>query len=54
MNRDRLRFIFAFLIVFGAVLFLVRPEPTAAQTVFRIAIVAVGLIGLAVIQLRGR
>jgi hypothetical protein len=54
MNRDRLRFIFGFLAVFGAALFLVRPEPNTAQTVFRLAMVGTGLIGLTVIQMRGR
>jgi len=54
MNRDRLRIIFTFLIVFGGVLFLVRPDPNTAQTIFRVAMVAVGLIGLAVLQSRER
>lgn len=52
LNRDTLRFLFAFLAVFGAALFLVRPDPTTAQTVFRIALVATGTIGLAVMQRR--
>lgn len=52
MNRDSLRFVFAFLAIFGGMLFLVRPEPTTAQTVFRIALVATGTIGLAVMQRR--
>lgn len=54
VNRDALTFIFAFLVVFGGALFLVRPEPTAAQTVFRLALVGIGLAGLAVVSARGR
>lgn len=52
MNRDTLRFVFAFLAVFGGALFLVRPYPTTAQTVFRIALAATGTVGLAVMQRR--
>ena len=54
MRRDTLRFVFAFLVVFGGMLFLVKPDPNAAQTGFRVSLVAVGLIGLAVLQSRGR
>jgi hypothetical protein len=54
MSRDRLRFIFGFLAVFGAALFLVRPEPTSAQTAFRLAIVGTGLLGIVLVQVRGR
>jgi hypothetical protein len=54
MNRDRLRFIFGFLAVFGAALFLLRPEPNTAQTIFRLAMIATGVIGLTVMQMRGR
>lgn len=54
MRRDSLRFVFAFLVVFGGALFLVRPDPNLAQTVFRLALVAIGLVGLAVLQMRGR
>ena len=50
MNRDSLQLIFAFLAVFGLVLFLVRPEPNTAQTVFRLALAAIGGIGLAVMR----
>ena len=54
MNRDSLRFICGFLVVFGGALFLVRPEPSTAQTLFRLALVAVGLVGLIVLRMRGR
>lgn len=54
MNRDALIFIFAFLVVFGGALFLVRPEPNAAQTIFRLALVGIGLVGLTVVNARGR
>lgn len=32
---DRLRFVLLFVALFGAILFLVRPEPARAQTAFR-------------------
>jgi len=54
MSRDRLRFIFGFLAVFGAALFLVRPEPTSAQTAFRLALIGTGLLGIVLMQVRGR
>lgn len=54
MSRDRLRFVFAFLAVFGAVLFLVRPEPSIAQIVFRSAVAAAGLVGLVILGARRR
>ncbi len=54
MSRDRLRFIFGFLVVFGGALFLVRPEPNTTQTIFRLAMIGTGLIGLTVMQMRGR
>ena len=42
MNRERLRFIFGFLVVFGGVLFLTRPEPNTLQTIFRLAMIGTG------------
>jgi hypothetical protein len=54
MNRERLRFIFGFLVVFGGALFLTRPDPNTAQTIFRLAMIASGVIGLTVMQMRGR
>lgn len=54
MNRDRLRFIFGFLVMFGAALFFVRPEPNTAQTIFRLAMIGTGVIALTIVQMRGR
>jgi hypothetical protein len=53
-RRDRLQVIFAFLTIFGGAMFVVSPDPNRAQTVFRIAIVVVGLAGLAWLNLRRR
>jgi hypothetical protein len=54
VNRDALTFIVALLVVFGGALFLVRPEPNTAQTVFRFALVVIGLAGLTLVHTRGR
>ena len=39
--------VFAFLVGYGILLFAQRPDPTAAQLVFRAVVVAGGLAGLA-------
>jgi drug/metabolite transporter (DMT)-like permease len=46
-RRERLQVVFTFLVIFGGVMFVVRPDPTRAQTIFRVSLVVVGLIGLA-------
>lgn len=48
MNAARARWmvIFAFLLLYGVILSLLRPDPTRAQVLFRAAISATGLIGL--------
>ena len=51
-RRERLQVIFTFLVLFGGVLFLVRPDPARAQIVFRLAVMTAGVIGL--VWLRGR
>lgn len=45
-RRDRLQVVFTFLIFFGGAMFVVSPNPNRAQTIFRISVVAIGLIGL--------
>lgn len=45
-RRERLQVIFAFLVFFGGMMFVVSPDPNRAQTVFRIATVLAGIIGL--------
>jgi hypothetical protein len=46
--------VFIFVIVYAALLFVVRPNPTAGQVVFRVGMMAVGVIGLVMLRLRGR
>ncbi|HEX8395448.1 MAG TPA: hypothetical protein VF665_24065 [Longimicrobium sp.] len=49
-GRTRLLVVFAFLLLYGLVLSLLRPQPNSAQRTFRIAIsasVAAGLLWLA-------
>jgi hypothetical protein len=52
-RRERLQVIFAFLVFFGGAMFLVSPDPTRAQTLFRIALVIIGIVGLAWLNVRG-
>lgn len=53
-REDRLRFILIFVALYGCILFLVRPEPARAQTVFRIALIVIGVAGLAWMHWRKR
>jgi FtsH-binding integral membrane protein len=50
----RLRFILIFVMLYGCILFLIRPNPTTAQTVFRFALIVIGLAGLVWMQVRAR
>ena len=45
-RRERMQVIFAFLVFFGGMMFVVSPDPNRAQTVFRIATALAGVIGL--------
>ncbi len=53
-RRERLQVIFAFLVFFGGMMFVVSPGPTRAQTVFRVSLVVVGLAGLTWVSSRER
>lgn len=53
-REDRLRFILIFVMLYGCILFLLRPEPTRAQTIFRFALIAIGIAGLVWMQVRTR
>jgi hypothetical protein len=53
-REDKLRFIFAFVIVYAGVLFLVRPHPTEGQVHFRVLLVLIGASGLVALYLRSR
>ena len=52
-RRDRLQFIFAFLVIFGGAMFITSPDPNRAQSIFRVAIILTGTIGLLWLNLRG-
>lgn len=43
---NQLRFILVFVALYGLILFLIRPDPTRAQTAFRIVLIAAGVLGL--------
>ncbi|MEW5929444.1 MAG: hypothetical protein AB1941_18475 [Gemmatimonadota bacterium] len=51
---DKLRFILAFVVVYAAVLFVVRPDPTPGQVAFRVGTMLVGVAGLGVMGWRKR
>ncbi len=53
-RHERLQVIFTFLVCFGGVMFLIRPDPTRAQVVFRLAVMLAGLVGLAWLNFRRR
>ena len=53
-REERLRFIFVFTALFGVVLFLTRPDPTRAQTIFRASLIAAGMAGLGWLHRRTR
>ncbi|HEV2149606.1 MAG TPA: hypothetical protein VGR37_19555 [Longimicrobiaceae bacterium] len=53
-REDRLQFVFAFVMVYGAVLFLVRPDPTPAQVRLRLGMMLVGALGVAAVGWRRR
>lgn len=50
----RLRFILIFVMLYGCILFLIRPNPTSAQTIFRFVLIAIGVAGLVWMQVRTR
>lgn len=43
-----------FLVAFGVALFWIRPDPTLAQTAYRIGLVGIGLVGLEGLRRRRR
>ena len=53
-RRNRLRFILLFVALYGCILFLIRPDPTRAQTIFRLALIVASVAGLAWMQVRAR
>lgn len=54
-ERDvQLQVVFAFMIVYAALLFVVRPSPTAGQVAFRGAMALIGAAGLLWVARRRR
>lgn len=51
-RRERLQVIFAFLVIFPALMFITSPDPNRAQVIFRASTAIVGLVGLAWLGLR--
>ena len=51
-RRNQLRFVLVFVALYGLILFLIRPDPTRAQTIFRLTLVGVGVLGMAWMQMR--
>jgi FtsH-binding integral membrane protein len=51
-RRNQLRFVLIFVALYGLILFLIRPDPTRAQTIFRLTLVGVGVLGLVGVQMR--
>jgi len=45
-TRDKLKVVFAFLVIYGIVLFLIQPSPNPAQVTLRTGIILVGVTGL--------
>jgi hypothetical protein len=53
-RRQQMQVICLFLVIFGAAMFLVSPDPTRAQIVFRLGLMLAGLGGLAWLNERGK
>lgn len=53
-RHERLQVIFTFLVLFSGVMFLIRPDPTRAQILFRLAMMLGGVIGLLWLNTRKR
>jgi hypothetical protein len=51
-RRNQLRFVLFFVALYGLILFLIRPDPTRGQAIFRLALVGVGVLGLVWVQMR--
>ena len=54
-QRDlRRQILFAFMVIYAALLFVIRPDATTAQVVFRIVMIVVGVVGVIYIQYQKR
>jgi hypothetical protein len=53
-REDRLRFVLVFVVLYGVLLFLIRPDPTPGQVAFRTGLMVLGAVGLGVLAWRKR
>ena len=53
-RRLQRQIIFAFMFFFALALFVVRPDSTRGQLVFRVAMAVIGLVGFLVVSRRAR
>ena len=51
-RRLQLQIIFAFMAIYAGLLFVVRPDPTRGQVVFRLTMAAIGVVGFTVVSSR--
>jgi hypothetical protein len=51
-RRNQLRFVLVFVALYGLILFLIRPDVTRTQTIFRVTLIGVGVLGLVWVQMR--
>jgi uncharacterized membrane protein len=48
----QVQFVLVFIALYGLILFLIRPDATRAQTIFRVTLIAVGVVGLVGLHVR--
>ena len=54
-QRDlRRQILFAFMVVYAVLLFVIRPDATTPQVVFRVVMMVIGVIGVILVELRKR
>ena len=53
-RRLQLQIIFAFMTIFSLLLFVMRPDPTRGQLIFRTAMIVIGLVGFGLVSARNR
>ena len=52
-RESQLRFLLVFVALYGCILFLIRPDSTRAQTIFRLALIGIGIAGVIGLHVRG-
>lgn len=53
-RRNQLRFVLVFVALYGIILFLIRRDPTRSQAIFRLVLIAAGVLGLVWMHTRPR